>query len=27
VPLAEAPQAYMNFREKKEGTVKVLLKP
>ena len=27
VPLAEAPQAYMNFREKKEGTVKVLLQP
>ena len=27
VPLEEAPQAYMNFREKKEGTVKVLLKP
>jgi threonine dehydrogenase-like Zn-dependent dehydrogenase len=27
VPLDEAPQAYMNFREKKEGTVKVLLKP
>ncbi len=27
VPLAEAPQAYMNFRDKKEGTVKVLLKP
>ena len=27
VPLAEAPQAYMNFREKKDGTVKVLLKP
>jgi threonine dehydrogenase-like Zn-dependent dehydrogenase len=27
VPLAEATQAYMNFREKKEGHVKVLLKP
>ena len=27
VPLAEAPQAYMNFREKKDGTVKVLLQP
>jgi threonine dehydrogenase-like Zn-dependent dehydrogenase len=27
VPLEEAPQAYMNFREKKDGTVKVLLKP
>jgi threonine dehydrogenase-like Zn-dependent dehydrogenase len=27
VPLEEAPQAYMNFREKKEGTVKVLIKP
>jgi threonine dehydrogenase-like Zn-dependent dehydrogenase len=27
VPLEEAPQAYMNFREKKEGTVKVLVKP
>jgi threonine dehydrogenase-like Zn-dependent dehydrogenase len=27
VPLSEAPEAYMNFREKKEGTVKVLLKP
>jgi threonine dehydrogenase-like Zn-dependent dehydrogenase len=27
IPLAEAPQAYMNFRDKKEGTVKVLLKP
>jgi threonine dehydrogenase-like Zn-dependent dehydrogenase len=27
VPLEEAPQAYMNFRDKKEGTVKVLLKP
>jgi threonine dehydrogenase-like Zn-dependent dehydrogenase len=27
VPLTEAPEAYMNFREKKEGTVKVLLKP
>jgi threonine dehydrogenase-like Zn-dependent dehydrogenase len=27
VPLAEAPQAYMNFREKKDGAVKVLLKP
>ena len=24
---SEAPEAYMNFREKKEGTVKVLLKP
>jgi threonine dehydrogenase-like Zn-dependent dehydrogenase len=27
VPLEEAPEAYMNFREKKEGTVKVLLQP
>src|SRR3954454_13605634 len=27
VPLEEATQAYMNFREKKEGTVKVLLRP
>jgi threonine dehydrogenase-like Zn-dependent dehydrogenase len=27
VPLEEAPHAYLNFREKKEGTVKVLLKP
>ena len=27
VPLEEAPQAYMNFREKKDGTVKVLIKP
>jgi threonine dehydrogenase-like Zn-dependent dehydrogenase len=27
VPLEEAPQAYMNFREKKDGTVKVLLEP
>ncbi|MDQ1663099.1 MAG: hypothetical protein QOJ68_3079 [Blastococcus sp.] len=27
VGLEEAPQAYMNFREKKDGTVKVLLKP
>jgi threonine dehydrogenase-like Zn-dependent dehydrogenase len=27
VPLAEAPQAYMNFREKKDGAVKVLLRP
>jgi threonine dehydrogenase-like Zn-dependent dehydrogenase len=27
VPLAQAPEAYANFREKKEGTVKVLLKP
>jgi threonine dehydrogenase-like Zn-dependent dehydrogenase len=27
VPLADAPEAYMNFREKKEGHVKVLLKP
>ncbi|GAA3180280.1 zinc-dependent alcohol dehydrogenase [Blastococcus jejuensis] len=27
VPLAQAPQAYANFRDKKEGTVKVLLKP
>jgi threonine dehydrogenase-like Zn-dependent dehydrogenase len=27
VPLEEAPQAYMNFREKKDGAVKVLLKP
>src|SRR3954470_1705165 len=27
VPLEDAPQAYMNFREKKDGAVKVLLKP
>jgi threonine dehydrogenase-like Zn-dependent dehydrogenase len=27
VPLEEATQAYMNFREKKDGAVKVLLKP
>ena len=27
VPLEEAPQAYMNFREKKDGTVKVLIQP
>jgi threonine dehydrogenase-like Zn-dependent dehydrogenase len=27
VPLADAPEAYMNFREKKDGTVKVLLQP
>jgi threonine dehydrogenase-like Zn-dependent dehydrogenase len=27
VPLEEAPQAYLNFRAKKEGHVKVLLKP
>ena len=27
VPLEEAPEAYMNFRDKKEGTVKVLLNP
>jgi len=27
VPLADATQAYMNFRDKKEGTVKVLLQP
>ncbi|HEX2290370.1 MAG TPA: zinc-dependent alcohol dehydrogenase [Pseudonocardiaceae bacterium] len=27
VPLADAREAYMNFREKKEGHVKVLLKP
>jgi threonine dehydrogenase-like Zn-dependent dehydrogenase len=27
VPLEEAPNAYMNFRDKKEGTVKVLLEP
>ena len=27
VPLADAAEAYMNFREKKEGTVKVLLQP
>jgi threonine dehydrogenase-like Zn-dependent dehydrogenase len=27
VPLDQAPDAYANFREKKEGTVKVLLKP
>ena len=27
VPLDQAPEAYANFREKKQGTVKVLLKP
>ncbi len=27
VPLADAAEAYMNFREKKDGAVKVLLKP
>jgi len=27
VPLDEAPQAYANFQEKKDGTIKVLLKP
>jgi threonine dehydrogenase-like Zn-dependent dehydrogenase len=27
VPLEEAPQAYANFRDKKDGTVKVLLRP
>jgi threonine dehydrogenase-like Zn-dependent dehydrogenase len=27
VPLEQAPEAYMNFRDKKEGTVKVLLRP
>ena len=27
VPLGQAPQAYADFREKKNGTVKVLLKP
>src|SRR5687768_1859719 len=27
VPLEQAPDAYANFREKKDGTVKVLLKP
>jgi threonine dehydrogenase-like Zn-dependent dehydrogenase len=27
VPLEQAPEAYANFREKKEGTVKVLLRP
>jgi threonine dehydrogenase-like Zn-dependent dehydrogenase len=27
VPLEEAPEAYANFREKKDGAVKVLLKP
>ena len=27
VPLDQAPQAYADFREKKNGTVKVLLKP
>ena len=27
VPLEEAPQAYTNFREKKDGAVKVLLTP
>jgi threonine dehydrogenase-like Zn-dependent dehydrogenase len=27
VPLTDAPEAYTNFREKKEGTVKVLLQP
>jgi threonine dehydrogenase-like Zn-dependent dehydrogenase len=27
VPLEEAPQAYLNFRQKKDGAVKVLLEP
>jgi threonine dehydrogenase-like Zn-dependent dehydrogenase len=27
VPLDDAPQAYANFQEKKDGTVKVLLRP
>ncbi|MGZ4570214.1 MAG: hypothetical protein ACXVXU_05025 [Blastococcus sp.] len=27
VPLEEAPEAYMNFRDKKDGAVKVLLRP
>jgi threonine dehydrogenase-like Zn-dependent dehydrogenase len=27
VPLDQAPQMYENFQEKKDGTVKVLLKP
>ena len=27
VPLEQAPQAYENFQQKKDGTVKVLLKP
>ena len=27
VPLEQAPEAYANFREKKDGAVKVLLKP
>ncbi|WP_233489360.1 alcohol dehydrogenase catalytic domain-containing protein [Blastococcus sp. TF02-9] len=27
VPLEQAPEAYMNFREKKDGTVKVLIQP
>jgi threonine dehydrogenase-like Zn-dependent dehydrogenase len=27
VPLEQAPQAYADFRDKKNGTVKVLLKP
>ncbi len=27
LPLADAPAAYENFQEKKDGTVKVLLKP
>jgi threonine dehydrogenase-like Zn-dependent dehydrogenase len=27
VPLDEAPEAYENFQQKKDGTVKVLLRP
>jgi threonine dehydrogenase-like Zn-dependent dehydrogenase len=27
VPLEQAPEAYANFRVKKDGAVKVLLKP
>jgi threonine dehydrogenase-like Zn-dependent dehydrogenase len=27
VPLEQAPQAYADFREKKDGAVKVLLQP
>jgi threonine dehydrogenase-like Zn-dependent dehydrogenase len=27
LPLSEAPAAYGNFQQKKDGTVKVLLKP
>ena len=27
VPLTDAPQAYQDFQEKKNGTVKVLLRP